>query len=231
MSLREHLLVPIGVAALMCWLVTRVDSLSSTPVPSKRGLRRLQLMPCSIRSSTGSCSRNPDSRNEFAESLSGTKSGLCRLGPETLREGPLIQELVAEARTAIGATVSQYVLRSLLALPFLLAVGFATAALSLMLAERFGWTAAYSTIAVFFCALGMMASFVARGGMGHLRRRQSNTHTPVSFPRRALSAGSAFLNVLLALGLGLVLALNEATSRSMALGDQQSVATLRSAND
>ena len=156
---------------------------------------------------------------------------MCRFGPETLREGALIQELIAEARTAVGATVSQYALRTLLALPFLLAVGFATAALSLMLAERFGWKAAYSTIAVFFCALGMMASFVARGGMGHLRQQQSNTHTPVSFPRRALKAGSAFLNVLLALGLGLVLALHEATSRSMALGDQQSVATLRSATD
>ena len=154
----------------------------------------------------------------------------ARFANKALREGTLIQEFLAEARTAAGDAVSKYALRAFLTLPFLLAVGFATAALSLMLAERFGWIAAYSAIAVLFCGLGMLASFVVRGGIGRQLRQRSNLSTPVSFPIRALSAGSAFLSILLVLGFALVL-LNEATSRSMEIGDQQSVATLRSTTD
>jgi hypothetical protein len=82
----------------------------------------------------------------------------------------LFQELLAEVKTAAGDAASKYALRALIAVPFLLAIGFATAAVTLMLIDRFGTMGAYLSVASIFFALGILAKFVSRPRTSHERK-------------------------------------------------------------
>ena len=136
----------------------------------------------------------------------------------------MFQELLAEVRTAAGAAASKYALRALIAVPFLLAIGFATAAVTLILIDRFGTMGAYLSVASIFFALGLLAKFVSRPKMS---RELNNIAAPTSSPNRALTAASALLNILLAVGLGLVLALHAANNRPMLFSEEpQNVMTV-----
>ena len=68
--------------------------------------------------------------------------------------------LINDAKSAAGAVVAKYAARASVAVPFLVAVGFATAAVTLMLVERFGAINAYWMVAGGFTALGLIAAFV-----------------------------------------------------------------------
>ncbi len=129
----------------------------------------------------------------------------------------MFQEFLAEVKTAADDAASKYAVRALLAVPFLLAIGFATAAVTLMLIDRFGTMGAYLSVASIFFAFGILARFVSRPKTS---RERNNIAAPTSSPNRALTAASALLNILLAVGLGLVLALHGANNRPMLSTEQ-----------
>jgi hypothetical protein len=46
--------------------------------------------------------------------------------------------LISDAKAAAGAVIVKYVARASVAIPFLIAAGFATAALTVLLVDRYG---------------------------------------------------------------------------------------------
>jgi hypothetical protein len=66
--------------------------------------------------------------------------------------------LINQTKTAVTRLVLQYVARASVALPFLIALGFALAAITLMLVQRFGHTAAYWMMAGGLVAIGVIAA-------------------------------------------------------------------------
>lgn len=72
----------------------------------------------------------------------------------------MFQALLNDAKSAAGSLVAKYVARASVAVPFLVAAGFAIAALTLTLVERFGAIAAYWMLAGGFTAVGLVAAAV-----------------------------------------------------------------------
>jgi hypothetical protein len=66
--------------------------------------------------------------------------------------------LIDQAKAAASRVVVQYVARASVAAPFLIAVGFALAAITLMLVQRFGHTAAYWMMAAGLVVVGVIAA-------------------------------------------------------------------------
>jgi hypothetical protein len=76
-------------------------------------------------------------------------------------QGPaVLQGLVNHAKSAAASFVGQYLARASVAVPFIVAFGFATAALALELTARFGATRAFWMLAAGFCILGILAALV-----------------------------------------------------------------------
>ena len=120
----------------------------------------------------------------------------------SVREGGVFNELLGEVRSAATAVASKFAVRILLALPFLLALGFGTAALTLMLVDRFGTTSAYLSVVGLFGGLGLFASALSR-----LRMPTALSSFRLTVPGKTLARTSALLNMLLAVGIGIVLTL------------------------
>lgn len=72
----------------------------------------------------------------------------------------MFQGLINEAKSAAGSLVAKYLARISVVVPFLAAFGFATAAITLMLVDRYGATAAYWMVAAGFTAIGVVAAAV-----------------------------------------------------------------------
>jgi len=72
----------------------------------------------------------------------------------------LFAGLINHARAAASHLVLRYVARASVAIPFLIALGFAIAAIAVMLVERFGHVTAYWIMAAGLAALGVMAAIV-----------------------------------------------------------------------
>jgi hypothetical protein len=70
----------------------------------------------------------------------------------------MFKGLINEAKSAAGAMIGKYLARASVAVPFVIALGFATAAITLMLVERFGAITAYFTVAAAFTAVGLIAA-------------------------------------------------------------------------
>ena len=70
--------------------------------------------------------------------------------------------LIDQAKAALTRLVLQYVARASVAVPFLIALGFAVAAITLMLVQRFGHTAAYWMMAGGLVAVGVIAAIAVR---------------------------------------------------------------------
>jgi hypothetical protein len=68
--------------------------------------------------------------------------------------------LIRDAKAAAGAVILKYVARASVAVPFLIAAGFATAAITAMLVERYGSQVAYWLVAGAFTVLGAVAMLV-----------------------------------------------------------------------
>ena len=125
----------------------------------------------------------------------------------SVREGGVFNELLGEARSAATSVANKVAVRVLLAVPFVLALGFATAALTLMLVERFGPTSAYLSVVGLFGGLGLFASALSR-----MRMPTALSGFRVIVPKRALATTSALLNMLLAVGIGVGLTLHKANN-------------------
>jgi hypothetical protein len=66
--------------------------------------------------------------------------------------------LISDAKAAAGAVIVKYVARASVAVPFLVAVGFAVAGITVMLVDRFGPQTAYWIMAGAFTAIGLVAA-------------------------------------------------------------------------
>ncbi len=69
----------------------------------------------------------------------------------------MFRELIDHAKVAAGSVVARYFARISVAVPFVVALGFATAALTLVLIERYGQVAAYWIVAAAFTLVGVLA--------------------------------------------------------------------------
>lgn len=69
----------------------------------------------------------------------------------------MFRKLIDDAKSAAGAVVGKYAVRASVALPFIIAAGFGTAALTLVLVERFGTITAYGIMAAGFALVGLIA--------------------------------------------------------------------------
>ena len=72
----------------------------------------------------------------------------------------MFRGLINDAKSAAVAVVAKYAARMTVAVPFLVAVGFATAAITLHLVDRFGAINAYWMVAGGFTAIGLVAAVV-----------------------------------------------------------------------
>jgi hypothetical protein len=70
----------------------------------------------------------------------------------------MFRGLINDAKSAVTSTITKYLARASVAVPFVVAFGFATAALTLMLVERFGAIAGYWMVAGGFAAIGLVAA-------------------------------------------------------------------------
>ena len=70
----------------------------------------------------------------------------------------MIQGLINDAKAAIGAVIATYLARASVAVPFIAAAGFATAATTFLLAEQLGVVAACWIVAGGFTAIGAVAA-------------------------------------------------------------------------
>ena len=68
--------------------------------------------------------------------------------------------LIQHAREAASHLLLRYVARASVAVPFIVALGFAIAAIAVMLVDRFGHVTAYWIMAAGLAALGVMAGIV-----------------------------------------------------------------------
>jgi hypothetical protein len=70
----------------------------------------------------------------------------------------VFRTLINDAKSAVGALIARYLARATVAVPFLAALGFATAATTLTLIEKFGTIAAYWIVAGGFTLIGLGAT-------------------------------------------------------------------------
>ena len=70
----------------------------------------------------------------------------------------MFRTLINDAKSAAASVVAKYAVRASVAVPFLVAAGFGTAALTLVLVERFGALTAYGIMGGGFAALGLLAA-------------------------------------------------------------------------
>jgi hypothetical protein len=74
----------------------------------------------------------------------------------------MFRGLINDAKSAAGEVVLRQMARASVAVPFLVAIGFATAAVTIMLVQRFGSVAAYWMVAAGFTAIGIAAVIAVR---------------------------------------------------------------------
>lgn len=70
----------------------------------------------------------------------------------------MFQSLVNRAQRSVDSLVSKYVARVVVAVPFVIAIGFGTAAASVKLTAEYGSMTAYTIMAVAFSAIGLVAA-------------------------------------------------------------------------
>lgn len=112
----------------------------------------------------------------------------------------MLDDLLQNVSSAGAATLSKYALRAMAAIPFFLAAGFATAALTLTLIERFGASVAYTLLAVGFAMFAVLLNVATRA-------RDFASWALPNVPRHALMRASGILNLLLAALIGVGIAL------------------------
>jgi hypothetical protein len=70
----------------------------------------------------------------------------------------MFQSVIQDAKRAIGATIERAVERAIVAVPLIVSLGFATAALTAYLTEVYGSRIAYTIIAAIFAVLGLIVA-------------------------------------------------------------------------
>jgi hypothetical protein len=70
----------------------------------------------------------------------------------------MFRGLINDAKSAAGSLIAKYLARASVAVPFVVALGFATAAITFMLVDRFGAITAYWIVAGGFTLIGLVAT-------------------------------------------------------------------------
>jgi hypothetical protein len=70
----------------------------------------------------------------------------------------VLRTLINDAKAAAAAVIGKYAVRASVAVPFVVAAGFGTAALTLILVEKFGSVTAYTLMAGGFAAIGLITA-------------------------------------------------------------------------
>ena len=70
----------------------------------------------------------------------------------------MFRGLINDAKAAAGSLVGKYLVRASVAVPFIVAIGFAVAAITLLLVDRFGAITAYLMVAGGFTLVGVIAA-------------------------------------------------------------------------
>ena len=76
----------------------------------------------------------------------------------------MLQAIINRTQRSIDTIISKYVTRIIVAVPFVIAVGFATAAAAVKLSQEFGSVVSYSVIAAVFAATGLVAAATVSAG-------------------------------------------------------------------
>jgi hypothetical protein len=72
----------------------------------------------------------------------------------------MFQGLINNAKSAVSGLVLKYVARASVAVPFVIALGFALAAITVMLVDRFGHVTAYWAVAGGLAVVGAIAALI-----------------------------------------------------------------------
>jgi hypothetical protein len=74
----------------------------------------------------------------------------------------MLRGLINDAKSAAGSLIAKYLARASVAVPFVIAIGFAIAAITYMLVERFGTIAACWLVAGGFTSIGLVATLLVK---------------------------------------------------------------------
>ena len=77
----------------------------------------------------------------------------------------MFRGLISDVKSAAGSLIAKYLARASVVAPFVIALAFATAAITLMLIDRFGSIAAFWMLAGGFILIGLVATRVATGAL------------------------------------------------------------------
>jgi hypothetical protein len=113
--------------------------------------------------------------------------------------------LIRDAKAAAGAVIVKYVARASVVVPFLIAAGFAIAAITVMLADRYGAQVAYWLVAGVFTLIGAVAMLVVTVKEQEEEVAEAEAvaaDTPEVAKEVALQAPLALLSALLASPMG-----------------------------
>ena len=80
------------------------------------------------------------------------------IAPKWARGAANFRGLINDAKSAVGNLVLKYFTRAAVAVSFLIAIGFAVAAIASMLVERFGAVTGYWIVAGGMTAIGIIAA-------------------------------------------------------------------------
>jgi hypothetical protein len=72
----------------------------------------------------------------------------------------MFRELIDDVKAAAGSLIAKYFARGSVAVPFIVALAFATTALTITLVERYGQVVAYWLLAAGFALVGVLAALV-----------------------------------------------------------------------
>ena len=73
----------------------------------------------------------------------------------------MFRGLINDAKSAAGSLIARYLARASVAVPFIVAIGFGVAAITLLLVERFGAINAYLMVAGGFTVIGFITEAAA----------------------------------------------------------------------
>jgi hypothetical protein len=88
----------------------------------------------------------------------------------------MLRDLISDAKSSPLSFINGYVIRAAVAVPFVIAIGFATAAVTLTLVDRFGPVAAFWMVAGGFSMIGLTATHVVTARRQEVAQKQSANH-------------------------------------------------------
>jgi hypothetical protein len=95
----------------------------------------------------------------------------------------VFQDLINNAKSAASGLVLKYLARASVAVPFIIGLGFALAAITVMLIDRFGHVTAYWAVAGGLAVVGALASVIV-SATGRLAFGVAQTDGPMAMWRR-----------------------------------------------